>query len=115
MAELAPGEWLNDKIINFHISLIQERANNDPSLPMVLAMDTFFYQGFLSKSLIGLLSHPTRKNSTESVQESEAAKEDSESHVPCFDFERFLSHNDTDVNKQPEPISSRKPPYLSDC
>lgn len=35
--------WLNDEIINFYMSLICERNQNEPAMPKVYAFSTFFY------------------------------------------------------------------------
>ncbi|KAH3665470.1 hypothetical protein OGAPHI_003654 [Ogataea philodendri] len=46
---LADRKWLNDNVIDFYMSLICERAKNDPSLPQIHIFSTHFYTNLSTK------------------------------------------------------------------
>jgi len=39
--------WLNDEVINFYFELIRERSNNNPGLPNIHIMNTYFFTKYL--------------------------------------------------------------------
>lgn len=43
MQTLKGLNWLNDEVINFYFSLLEERSKNDENLPNVHTFNTFFY------------------------------------------------------------------------
>ena len=45
---LKGSNWLNDEVINFYFELIRERSNDNPSLPKVHVMNTYFYSKYLN-------------------------------------------------------------------
>ncbi|RKP39788.1 hypothetical protein BJ085DRAFT_43705 [Dimargaris cristalligena] len=40
---LTDGQWLNDEVINFYVSMIVERSKTSDTLPQVHTFNTFFY------------------------------------------------------------------------
>ncbi|CAD5206756.1 unnamed protein product [Bursaphelenchus okinawaensis] len=46
--------WLNDEIINFYMSLIMNRAEQDTSLPKTYVFNTFFYKTLSERGFAGV-------------------------------------------------------------
>uniref|UniRef100_A0A915ER42 Uncharacterized protein n=1 Tax=Ditylenchus dipsaci TaxID=166011 RepID=A0A915ER42_9BILA len=48
--KLKPGEWINDNIFHYYLNLIVHRSQQDPSIPKVVSMSTFFYNTLFLKA-----------------------------------------------------------------
>lgn len=51
---LTGTEWLNDEVINFYMNLLVERSEQNPHLPKLYCMNTFFIPTLMSRGHIGV-------------------------------------------------------------
>lgn len=50
IAKLLLNEWLNDSMVNAYGALLQKRAAQNPGLPRIFVVDSFFYSSYLQNS-----------------------------------------------------------------